>query len=87
MPRATHYRAPLSITTQDEKFAEGFQRGYQDFIQLYQGTTISEEELHAFLAGQIHDIRHQPRYNSGYVLGWMCRLFQIDYRLLRIVVP
>ncbi len=71
------------IRTRDTHFSEGFQQGYLDFIQAYQGTSISDEEIHTFIAANIYNIRKQNRYNGGYVLGWVYGLFQ-DYRPMEI---
>jgi len=74
----------IVINTRDAHFADGFQKGYLDFVQSYQGTSISDEEIHTFIAANIYDVRRQNRYNSGYVLGWVYGLFQ-DYRPIEVV--
>lgn len=75
----------------DAEFTDGYYSGSLS----YYGTDhqlprpLTSEAIHAYILDNLHDQRATPRWNAGFVFGWMAALCENhpDYFFTSLVMP
>lgn len=65
----------------DKDFTDGICCGYLTYYDEYQGKTLTDLDVYAFITQNITDIQDSNAFNAGYCIGWIEALLE-DRKML-----
>ena len=74
-----HEQRPLGQATlilADDQFINGYQAGHLRYMLDYRIKLLSDDEIYHFLATSLLTPLHPPRWNAGYIVGWIITMHE-----------
>ncbi len=91
---AFQHESPQSVTigtipllTEDKDFADGFERGYDNYHTYHRRSEVIETSTLFFLLRNGWNADHSEMWTTGYIMGWLAGLYEQEDGQLALCMP